>query len=379
MYFHDIIGQDLAKTELISSVKQGIVPHAQLFVGRDGEGALGLAYAYARYLNCTDRGEHDACGHCPSCKRYDTFAEQDLFYLFPIVNASGKDTLPEWRSLLARGPYIRYEEWLALLGGDGKKASIFAREGEVIQQHFSYHMAGSGYRILMIWLPERMQEALGNKLLKLVEEPPQRTVILMVTMEEEAVLGTLRSRMQTVRLRPLAPMEIEAALLSLPDGGREGADATLAAHLSEGNYRVALDTFRGESEQQAILERHLQRVLRATVNAQPIEMKILADDLASLSRDEQQALLEYLARMFREFYLFNLDLPKLNYLTPKETSIASYLRSCITGHVVRAVEEELDLARRHIAQNVNSKMVFFDLILRLTAKLASSYKRMKIR
>ena len=290
MYFHDIIGQDLAKAELISSVKQGIVPHAQLFVGRDGEGALGLAYAYARYLNCTDRGEHDACGHCPSCKRYDTFAEQDLFYLFPIVNASGKnlseDTLPEWRSLLARGPYIRYEEWLALLGGDGKKASIFAREGEVIQQHFSYHMAGSGYRILMIWLPERMQEALGNKLLKLVEEPPQRTVILMVTMEEEAVLGTLRSRMQTVRLRPLAPMEIEAALLSLPDGGREGADATLAAHLSEGNYRVALDTFRGESEQQAILERHLQRVLRATVNAQPIEMKILADDLASLSRDE---------------------------------------------------------------------------------------------
>ena len=142
---------------------------------------------------------------------------------------------------------------------------------------------------------------------------------------------------------------------------------------------MALDTFRGESEQQAILERLLQRILRATVNAQPIEMKILADDLASLSRDEQQALLEYLARMFREFYLFNLDLPKLNYLTPKETSIASYLRSCITGHVVRAVEEELDLARRHIAQNVNSKMVFFDLILRLTAKLASSYKRMKIR
>ena len=383
MYFHDIIGQDLIKAELITSAQQGIVPHAQLFVGHDGEGALGLAYAYARYLNCTHRGTHDACGQCPSCKRYDTFAEQDLFYLFPIINTSGKnlaeDVLPLWRTLLARGPYVRYEEWLSLLGGDGKKASIFAREGEVIQQHFSYHMAGSGYRVLMIWLPERMQEALGNKLLKLVEEPPLRTVILMVTMEEQGVLGTLRSRMQTVRLRPLAPVEIEAALLSLPEGGREDADATLAAHLSEGNYRVALDTFRGESEQQAILERHLQRVLRATVNAQPIEMKILADDLASLSRDEQQALLEYLARMFREFYLFNLDLPKLNYLTPKETSIASYLRSCITGHVVRAVEEELDLARRHIAQNVNSKMVFFDLILRLTAKLASSYKRMKIR
>ena len=220
MYFHDIIGQDLIKAELIASAQQGIVPHAQLFVGRDGEGALGLAYAYARYLNCTHRGTHDACGQCPSCKRYDTFAEQDLFYLFPIINTSGKnlaeDVLPLWRTLLARGPYVRYEEWLSLLGGDGKKASIFAREGEVIQQHFSYHMAGSGYRVLMIWLPERMQEALGNKLLKLVEEPPLRTVTLMVTMEEQGVLGTLRSRMQTVRLRPLAPVEIEAALLSSP-------------------------------------------------------------------------------------------------------------------------------------------------------------------
>ncbi len=382
MYFHDIIGHEALKAELISSVQMGIIHHAQLFVGRDGEGALGLAYAYARYLNCTQRGETDACGHCPSCKRYDTFAEQDLFHLFPIVNASGKnlaeDTLPEWRSFLAQGPYVRYDEWLSLLGGDGKKASIFAREGEALQQSLSYQMAGTGYRIVLIWLPEKMQEALGNKLLKLVEEPPARTIILMVTMEEEAVLGTLRSRMQTLRLQPLAPQVIEEALHHIPQG-TDGVEATLAAHLSEGNYRVALDSYLGRSEEHLSQERYLQRILRATVNAQPTEMKLLAEELATASRDEQLALITYLARMFREFYLFNLDLPKLNYLTSKETSIASYLRSCITGQNVRVVESELDLARRHIAQNVNSKMVFFDLLLRLTSTLAPSYRQQGIR
>ena len=382
MYFHDIIGHEALKAELISSVQMGIIHHAQLYVGRDGEGALGLAYAYARYLNCTQRGETDACGHCPSCKRYDTFAEQDLFHLFPIVNASGKnlaeDTLPEWRSFLAQGPYVRYDEWLSLLGGDGKKASIFAREGEALQQSLSYQMAGTGYRILLIWLPEKMQEALGNKLLKLVEEPPARTIILMVTMEEEAVLGTLRSRMQTLRLQPLAPQVIEEALQRTPQGA-DGVEATLAAHLSEGNYRVALDSYLGRSEEHLSQERYLQRILRVTVNAQPTEMKLLAEELATTSRDEQLALIAYLARMFREFYLFNLDLPKLNYLTSKETSIASYLRSCITGQNVRVVESELDLARRHIAQNVNSKMVFFDLLLRLTSALAPSYRQQGIR
>ena len=382
MYFHDIIGHEALKAELISSVQMGIIHHAQLFVGRDGEGALGLAYAYARYLNCTQRGETDACGHCPSCKRYDTFAEQDLFHLFPIVNASGKnlaeDTLPEWRSFLAQGPYVRYDEWLSLLGGDGKKASIFAREGEALQHNLSYQMAGTGYRIVLIWLPEKMQEALGNKLLKLVEEPPARTIILMVTMEEEAVLGTLRSRMQTLRLQPLAPQVIEEALHLIPQG-TDGVEATLAAHLSEGNYRVALDSYLGRSEEHLSQERYLQRILRATVNAQPTEMKLLAEELATTSRDEQLALITYLARMFREFYLFNLDLPKLNYLTNKETSIASYLRSCITGQNVRVVESELDLARRHIAQNVNSKMVFFDLLLRLTSALAPSYRQQGIR
>ena len=224
MYFRDIVGHDSLKAQLLTTARQGLVPHAQLFTGRDGEGALGLAYAYARYLNCTDRGEWDACGHCPSCRRYDEVGDPDLSFLYPIVNASGKnlceDYIEDWRRFIQQGPYTYYDEWLRLLGGDGKKASIFAREGEPLQRMMGYQTSGRGYRILIIWLPERMQEALGNKLLKLVEEPPERTIILMVTMDEPSVLQTLRSRMQTLRLRPLTEPEIETALRATPTAPR---------------------------------------------------------------------------------------------------------------------------------------------------------------
>ena len=184
--------------------------------------------------------------------------------------------------------------------------------------------------------------------------------------------------MQTLRLQPLAPQVIEEALHHIPQG-KDGVEATLAAHLSEGNYRVALDSYLGRSEEHLSQERYLQRILRATVNAQPTEMKLLAEELATTSRDEQLALITYLARMFREFYLYNLQQPELNYLTSREQGIAQYLRRVVTGQNVRVVQEELDLAQRHLAQNVNARMVFFDLLLRLTSALAASYRQHGIR
>ena len=382
MYFRDIIGQEAAKRLLLETAQRGIVPHAQLFVGRDGSGALGLAYAYARYLNCQEPSATDACGHCPSCRRYDGYAEQELLYLFPIVNEAGRnycsDYLEPWRQYLARGPYGRYEEWLEQLGATGKRASIFAREGDELQQHLSYRVGGKGYRVLIVWCPERMQEALGNKLLKFVEEPADRTVILMVTMQEELVLGTLRSRMQRLQLQPLSEGELIGALMALPSVPA-GSDALLAAHLADGSWRRARELFLGEDTSDRELFGYLQRILRATVNAQPLEMRVLGDELAQLSRDEQTQLIEYLARMFREFYLYNLQQPELNYLTSREQGIAQYLRRVVTGQNVRVVQEELDLAQRHLAQNVNARMVFFDLLLRLTSALAASYRQHGIR
>lgn len=382
MYFRDIVGQDIAKAELIRSTTTGAMPHARLFVGNDGMGALGLAYAYARYINCTNPNTSDACGLCASCRRYDSFAGQDLMYLFPIVNVGSRnlceDELPKWREFLSRGAHTRYSDWLEYQGGDAKRLSIFTREGEHLMQRLSYQIAEAKFRILLIWLPERMNEALGNKLLKLTEEPPARTQILMVSQNEAAVLGTLRSRMQAIHLRPVHE-HIIAEKLQQHTSPRATANALESAHLSGGNYRTALDDYLGNNQSNDELLSLFRRILRATVNAQPIQNKPLVEEISKLSREEQIDLIYYMAKLFREIFVANYELSAISYLKNDEIPIAQYIKSCLTSSNITRIHSELDLASKHIGQNVNSKMVFFDLILRLTSILAADYRRVGIR
>lgn len=382
MYFRDIIGWTPVKDELIRSTLAGVVPHARLFVGKDGSGALGLAYAYARYINCLNPSEHDACGRCRSCARFDQFAVQDLLYLFPIVNDDGRnlcdDDLPRWREFLARGPYTRYAEWISMITKEMKRPMIFAREGEVLLERLSYQIAEARYRVVLIWLPERLHESLANKLLKLVEEPPANTVILMVTQSETEVLGTLRSRMQTIRLMPLSEGDMAHALTAVPTSVVD-ADPFVSAHLAGGNYRTALDDYLGHNADAVETTKLFGRVLRATVNARPVEIKALSDELAKLSREEIVMLLAYMARMFREIYVHSFGINQINYLTTAEAGIAKYLSGCLNADNTMVISGEIDLAVRHITQNVNSRMVLFDFILRLTSTLAPAYRAKGIR
>lgn len=382
MYFRDVVGQDIAKAELIRSYATGAMPHARLFVGGDGMGALGLAYAYARYINCANPSSDDACGACASCRRYDSYSVQDLLYLFPIVNVGSRnlceDELPAWRRFLQRGPHSLYTDWLEMQGGDAKRLSIFAREGEQLMQRLSYQIAEAKYRILLIWLPERMNEALGNKLLKLTEEPPERTHILMVSQSEAEVLGTLRSRMQTIHLRPV-PEALIAQRLSGQISRKANSSPIESAHLSGGNYRYALDDYMGNGHSNDELLGYFRRILRATVNAQPAQNRPLVEEIAKLSREEQIDLVRYMGQLFREIFAANYDLAEVSYLRAEELPIAQYIKECMTVENLSIIQSELDLAIRHVGQNVNSKMVFYDLLLRLTSALARDYKRVGIR
>lgn len=383
MFFRDIIGQTPAKDELRRSFLAGVVPHARLIVGQDGAGALGMAYAYARYINCEHPSESDACGHCRSCLRYNDFAALDLHFLFPIASNKNSsnycdDELPLWRKFLALGAHSRYAQWLSLLGEESKSLMIYAREEESLSQRLSYQIAEARYRVVLIWLPERMHHVLGNKLLKLTEEPPERTIILMVSEQEGEVLGTLLSRMQTLHLRPLSEAEIVEAL-SKETSPVPNADATRSAHLAGGNYRNALDDYLGLVDARDETTKLFGRTLRATVNARPQEIRSLSEELAKMSREEQTALLTYMGRMFREIYVYSFGVQQVNYLTVAETGIAKYLSGCVDTHNVTAIAGEIDLALRHVAGNVNARMVFFDFILRLTSILAPSYKAHGIR
>lgn len=382
MFFSDVIGQETAKRELLASSRAGIIPHAQLFVGADGMGGLGLAYAYARYINCLQPLAEDACGHCPSCLRFNQFAGQDLIFLFPIVNVGSRnlceDDLPLWRRFLSEGAHTRYSDWLSLLGGDSKRPMIFAREGDQLLSRLSYQVADARYRVIIIWLPERMHEVLSNKLLKLIEEPPQHTVILMVTEAEDQVLGTLRSRMQTTYLRPVEEQTITQALMAAGNN-LSGTDANEAAHLSGGNYRLALEYIQGSNPEYSMQLDFLKRILRATVDALPHRMRQLADELSKLTREEQLRLLEYLATTFREIFALRFGIAEISYLRKDEEPLARYIQTCINGENLAIIHEEINLAQRHISQNVNSRIVFFDFILKLTSILAKVYKAHGIR
>ena len=200
MYFKDIIGQEEIKKRLIHSAQTGVVPHAQLFTEQGGAGAFPLTLAYARYLNCTNRTETDSCGHCPSCLKYNELAHPDLHFVFPIVSKKDKkkdvcdDYLTEWRGFLKDRPYFDIDGWLDYIDAGNSQALIYSKESDEIIRKLSLKIYEATYRILLVWLPEKLHPTCANKLLKIIEEPPRNTVILMVSELPDLVLGTILSR-----------------------------------------------------------------------------------------------------------------------------------------------------------------------------------------
>ena len=218
MFFKDVIGQEDAKQRLIREVNEGKIPHARLFCGGEGIGKLPLAIAYARYLSCEHRSETDACGTCPTCMKYNKLAHPDLHFVFPVIKKkSGKDTvsddfLPEWRELLESTPYFNFGLWLKEMGAENQQAQIYVKESDEILRKLSLKSSQGGYKVMIIWLPEKMNVDCSNKLLKLLEEPPAQTVFLLVSEEPDRLLTTILSRTQRFKLRTVYSRNLEATV-----------------------------------------------------------------------------------------------------------------------------------------------------------------------
>jgi len=373
MFFRDVIGQDEMKRYLTSMVRKGVIPHALMFSGEAGYGTFQLALAYARYLNCTDRSETDACGRCRSCVKYNALAHPDLHLVFPMVKDAGKkkeicdDYLPEWRSFLqeqsARRAYFDIDDWLAWFGAEQKVALIYEAESESIIHKMTLRIYEADFRVLFIWLPERMNESCSNKLLKLIEEPFDNTAIVMVTSEPDALLGTIYSRSQLIHVRPLQAEIIEKELITKYDIDVETARQT--AHFANGNYLKAMRQMEGSEEEKYFLLQ-FQQMMRNGWSRNIVGMKKLADEMKSFGRDRQKAFLAFCQRQIRENFLLSLAEPSLNYLSEEEAAFASKFHYYVNERNVEGMMEEFALAEQHIGQNVNSAMVFFDLSMRIT-------------
>ena len=371
MFFRDVIGQEEAKQRLIREAKEGKIAHARLFCGPEGIGKLPLAIAYARYLSCQNPGEDDACGHCPNCMKYNKLAHPDLHFVFPVIKIKSKDTvsddfLAEWRELIGQTPYFNLNIWLKEMGAENQQAQIYVKESDEIIRKLNLKSSQGGYKIMIIWLPEKMNVECSNKLLKLLEEPPSQTIFLLVSEEPDMLLTTIQSRTQRFNLFGIEEKQIAQKLTQ--QFGILEKDAIDIAHCCEGNYLKALETIHLNEENQLFFELFVS-LMRLSYQRKIREMKQWSETLASMGRERQKNFLTYCQRMIRENFIYNFRDKDLVYLNNDEYNFSNKFAPFVNEKNVMGIMDELSEAQHHIEHNVNAKMVFFDFSLKMIVLL----------
>jgi DNA polymerase-3 subunit delta' len=368
MRFSAVAGHAELKQQLIQSMAEGRVPHAQLFYGPQGSGALALALAYATYLSCQERQENDSCGACPSCRKYDRLIHPDLHFVFPVFTTKSiskpvsDDFIAEWRTALLENPYMTQNHWYNQIGMENKQGSIMTRESEEIQKKLLLKSYESDFKVMIIWLPEKMNQTAANKLLKLIEEPPPMTIFLMVPEDTGPMLPTILSRTQQIRV----PRIREDDLLESLKKKHPVSDEILqnAVKIAGGNYLKAEESIL-TSEESAYQLGLFIRIMRLTYARAFLEIFEWVEELAGLGRERQKAFLAYAIRMIRENYLLNKDQGELVRMTAGESDFSKKFFPFINDSNVPAMVQELNEASIHIEANAYARIVLLDLALKM--------------
>jgi DNA polymerase-3 subunit delta' len=376
MLFREIIGQEEIKNQLRQAARDGRIAHAQLLTGEVGVGKLPLALAYAQYLNCPHRTEEDACGQCPTCLQYQKLQHPDLHFAFPIVKSDQGDVcndyLDAFRTLVTNQPYFDLEDWYQQLEIGTKQASIYEKESAEILRKLSLKSFGDGYKVMVIWQVEKMNITCANKLLKLLEEPPHKTVFLLITEHPEQLLTTILSRTQEIRIPRLSEAEIAQALQENKPEINEQTAKDLA-HIANGSYVAAMKIANESESNKKYFEDFVALMRNAWLVGQKkdynalLELKKWSQNMAEdkEGREKQKAFLQYAQKQIRENYIYNFHCPEMNYQTEEERQFSSKFAPFIHGGNVEKMMNELGKAEMQIGQNGNAKIIFFDLCLQM--------------
>jgi DNA polymerase III subunit delta' len=368
MFFKEVIGQERIKQRLIHSVKEQRISHAQMFTGPEGTGKLALAIAFAQYISCRNRGENDSCGECPSCRKYLKLAHPDLHFVFPIFTSKefkkpvSDDFLPKWREMVMNSPYFTLSQWLGFADNENAQGLIYEKESDSIIRKLSFKSFESEYKVMIIWLAEKMHPACSNKLLKLIEEPPDKTLFLLITEDEEAVISTIRSRTQLIKV-PL--IDNESMHKALKEKG-EIPDQDIAdiIRLANGNY-IRVQEHLNPDEGTSYFLNKFREMMRFAYTRQVFELTQWAEEMASLGRDRQKAFFGFALRMIREYFIMNFRHPGLNYMNEEEKEWGLKFAPFINERNIIPFAKEFELGIKHISMNGNPKIVFLDTALRM--------------
>jgi len=369
MQFNQVIGQEAIKDRLVKSVKENRVSHAQLFHGPEGSGSLALAMAYAQFLSCEDKNENDSCGKCPSCIKYEKLVHPDQHFVFPVATTKAitkdpvsDDFIMEWRELLLEKPYLTPGMWYEYIGIEKKQGIINKSESKEIIRKFGFKTFESDYKIMIIWMPEKMNLTAANKLLKLIEEPPESSVFLLVSENTEQIIPTILSRTQLIKIPGIDESSILNALkegYQIPE-----EDLAQAAQVSGGSFIKALDAIEQSENNEQNFERFVQ-IMRLAYSRNLVEIFDWVEEISAIGREYQKAFLAFALRMIRENYLLNLRSESLVKLSPKERGFSDKFKEYIQPKNAQLIVDEFNLAFVHIEANAYARIVFLDLALKL--------------
>jgi DNA polymerase III subunit delta' len=393
MQFQSITGQKETKEQLVQMVQHNRLSHALLFLGKEGSGALQLALAFAQYIVCQSSGgkressvpepslfgepepattnndqpttNSDSCGVCPACKKANDLIHPDIHFSYPVITRKpgekpiSTDFIKEWREFIVTNPYGNVYDWLQFIGAENKQGNITAHECNDIIRKLNLKSFESEYKILVMWMPEFLGKE-GNKLLKLIEEPPPNTLFILVAENEELILPTILSRTQLVKIPLLTNSEVEVALEL--NAGVKIEKAMQIAALAEGNYREALQLLQHADDDWEVM---LREWLNAIIRTGPVAQVKWIDETAKLGREKQKQFLKYFIHLLEEAIRLRVMDQPINGQPTTTNDFAGRLNKLCNLGQQEAIINELDKASYYIERNANAKMLFHALSIRL--------------
>ncbi|OYX93368.1 MAG: hypothetical protein B7Y76_11835, partial [Sphingobacteriia bacterium 35-40-5] len=361
MLFQEVIGQNAIKEQLIQSVFENRVSHAQLFLGPEGSGSFALALAYAQFISCTERTERDSCGICASCRKYNKLIHPDLHFSYPFFRGGEKEDsmadLGEWRDLVLSNPYFNLDEWRLRLDAQNKQPNINKAECLNILHRLSLKAFESEYKTMIIWLPEYLKNE-GNRLLKTLEEPANKTLIILVAQNQDQILNTIISRTQLVKIPALKNEDIVQYLTENKDISE--TQASRIAYLSDGNMQAALNLLKEDDHDDFRNFTGWMRMTFADKGAQIIDF---VDELSKLGRENQKNMLRYGVQLIRECIMMMSGAESLVHLPSAELDFVKNFSKHLDLAKCEALVNELEKAHYHIERNANPKILFLDVSL----------------
>ncbi len=369
MLFSEVIGQKEIKKRLIEGVQENRISHALLFSGPEGTGKLAMAIAYAQYINCRNRSETDACGECPSCKKYKKLIHPDLHFVFPVIkNAKFKDPVSDnfidkWREQVLRNPYFNISQWNEVIDVENSQGQIYTSESSEIIRKLNLKTFEAEYKVMIVWMSERMNTVCANKLLKMIEEPPPKTLFILITESEDQLLTTIKSRTQLVKFTGIDTDSMIRALESNP--ATTGKNLKGLAHLANGNYISALEIL-SPNEQNQMNFGQFTSIMRTAYKRDWTALFSWVDEVSGLGREQQKSFLLMSMKMIRENFILNFKQPDIVFLNEAERTFSEKFSPFINERNILVFSDEFEKAFRDISQNGNPRIIFLDLALKIT-------------